>query len=62
MSVLCQHRKWAISFERRIGPGDERATGRSAPVRFVGSDWQACLEEASLMALAIDFALVVLGS
>src|SRR6202030_4059864 len=30
--------------------------------RLVGSDRQACLEEASLMALAVDFALVVLGS
>src|SRR6266852_4268184 len=29
--------------------------------RFVGSRRQACHEEASLMALAIDFALVVLG-
>src|SRR5229473_1165967 len=29
--------------------------------RFVGSDWQACHEEASLMALAVDFALVMLG-
>src|ERR1700676_5432765 len=30
--------------------------------RLVGSDRQPCLEEASLMALAVDFALVVLGS
>src|SRR6266446_2001097 len=29
--------------------------------RFVGSDWQARLKEASLVALAVDFALVVLG-
>jgi hypothetical protein len=30
--------------------------------RLVWSDRQACLKEASLMALAVDFALVVLGS
>jgi hypothetical protein len=36
---------------------------QGAPRRcFVGSDWQARLEEASLVTLAIDFALVVLGS
>ena len=29
--------------------------------RFIGLDWQASHEEASLVALAVHFALVVLG-
>jgi hypothetical protein len=57
MSEKCQHRKWAISFDQRIGAGGQRVPRR----RLVGSDWQAYLEEASLVALAVNFELVVLG-
>jgi hypothetical protein len=60
MSQKCQHRKWAISFDHRSARAISALQGVPRR-RFVGSDWQACLKEASLVALAVDFALVVLG-
>ncbi len=62
---------WACLKSTNIGSGQSHSSAVSARAisalqgvprrRFVGSDWQACLKEASLMALAVDFALVVLG-
>jgi len=50
----------AISFDPRSARAISALQGVPRR-RLVGSDWQACLKEASLVALAVDFALVVLG-
>jgi hypothetical protein len=42
---------------------NSRSSVSSCPSRLrAESDWQACLEEASLLTLAVHFALVVVGS
>src|SRR3984957_21312476 len=46
---------------RRANDGSGHRSPYGHGLSFVWLDWQACQEEASLMALAVDVALVVLG-